>query len=115
MKENNIEENKNKESGTEESRREEGGNGERKNSYLPTKLSLFIRIAVGGYLLYIVYTLRDVTQKYTGKELLFFLVAIALFGILGIFLCIHSIRGFIKGRYEGGAMDSGSDVDERDS
>lgn len=83
-----------------------------KSSYLPTKLSLFIRAAVGVYLLYIVYTLRDVTQKYTGKELIFFLAAIVLFGVLGIFLCIHSARGLVTGRYEGGAMDSGSDREE---
>lgn len=90
-------------------------NEEKRKSYLPTKMSLTIRLAVGLYLLYTVYSLRDVTQKYAGRELIFFIAAIALFGVVGIFLCIHSARAFITGRYADGAMDGSGDMEESKS
>lgn len=91
---------------------DEKKNEEKRKSYLPTKMSLTIRLAVGIYLLYTVYSLRDVTQKYAGKELVFFIAAIVLFGAVGIFLCIHSARAFITGRYADGAMDESNGIEE---
>ncbi|WMC94262.1 hypothetical protein [Kineothrix sp. MB12-C1] len=84
---------------------EEGKDKGGKKIYLPTKLSLTIRLMVAAYLLYIVYSLRDVTQKYSGSELVFFLVAIAAFVVIGVLLIIHSARALAMGKYVGGAMD----------
>lgn len=78
---------------------------EKKSYGLPTRFSLTIRIAVGLYLFYTVYSLRGVTEKYTGGELAFFLVVMALFAVIGAFLCIQSARALMTGRYMGGAAD----------
>lgn len=78
---------------------------EKKSYGLPTRFSLTIRIAVGLYLFYTVYSLRGVTEKYTGGELVFFLVVMALFAVIGAFLCIQSARALMTGRYMGGAAD----------
>lgn len=87
-----------------------GGEGGKK-TYLPTKISLTIRLMVAVYLFYIVYSLRDVTQKYSGGELAFFFVAIAAFVVIGLILIIHSARALAMGKYVGGAMDH-EDSDE---
>lgn len=87
-------------------------NNEKKINYLPTKFSLIIRSLVALYLLHIVYSLRDVTEKYTGKELFFFIAAIGAFGVIAVVLIIHSGRALIKGRYIGGAMDESKEEPE---
>jgi hypothetical protein len=78
---------------------------EKKKAYLPTRLSLMIRLFVAAYLVYIVYSLKDVTKKYAGTELVFFIIAMIAFSIIAVFLIVHSLRALSAGRYVGGAMD----------
>lgn len=73
---------------------------------LPTKFSLGIRIAVGLYLFYTVYSLRGVTEKYDGGELVFFIIAMAVFAVIGALLCIHSARALMTGRFADGTEEA---------
>ena len=66
---------------------------------LPTKVTLTIRVLVGGYLLYTAYSLIDAFKTNTGKEQLFFGVFMLLFVVCGIFLVVHGVRGLINGKY----------------
>lgn len=79
---------------------------ENKKSYLPTKRSLIIRIAVGLYLFYTAYSLREAPAQQSGGEKIVFIVFILIFTLLAIFLCVHSVRSFMTGKYEGGALDN---------
>ncbi|TCL56930.1 hypothetical protein EDD76_110103 [Kineothrix alysoides] len=81
------------------------GYEEKKKAYLPTKLSLMIRLFVAAYLVYIVYSLKDVTEKYAGTELVFFIIAMIAFSIIAVFLIVHSLRALSAGKYVGGTMD----------
>lgn len=92
----------------------DGSEVKKKVNYLPTKFSLTIRLMVAAYLAYIVYSLKDVQEKYTGNELIFFIIAIAAFGVIAFFLLIHSIRALITGRYVGGAMDESTEDETSD-
>lgn len=80
-------------------------NGGKKN--LPPKASLLLRLGVALYLLYMVYELRDVVDKYQGGELMFFIVAMILFGTVAVILGVLSARALIIGKYAGGALDTG--------
>lgn len=84
----------------------EGSEGKKKTTYLPTRLSLTIRLLVAAYLAYIVYSLKGVNEKYAGTELVFFLIAIVVFSIVAVFLIVHSLRALATGRYVGGTMDT---------
>lgn len=75
---------------------------------LPTKAGLMIRLMVVAYLIYIIYSLRDVGTRYSGGELAFYIVVLAVFAIFALGLTIFSVRDLIKGRYVGGAMDTES-------
>lgn len=86
----------------------EGYEGKKKAGYLPTRLSLTIRLLVAAYLVYIVYSLKGVNEKYAGTELVFFIIAMVAFSIIAVFLIIHSLRALSTGRYVGGAMDTDS-------
>ncbi len=83
----------------------EGHEEKKKANYLPTRLSLMIRLFVAAYLVYIVYSLKDVSEKYAGTELVFFIIAMIAFSIIAVFLIVHSLRALSAGRYVGGAMD----------
>ncbi len=90
-----------------EIRENKGGHEEKKKAnYLPTRLSLMIRLFVAAYLVYIVYSLKDVTEKYAGTELVFFIIAMIAFSIIAVFLIVHSLRALSAGKYVGGAMDA---------
>lgn len=83
-----------------------------KNSRFPNKFSLYMRIVISVYLIYIVYSLRDVNESYEGSWLLFFFALIVLFGIVAIVVGATSLYALIKGKYEGGAMDRGIEEKE---
>lgn len=72
---------------------------------LPTMRSLILRIAVGLYLLYTIYMLREALQTNTGMELVFFIIAIVVFAIIAAILLIHSGYALIKGRYTSGTQE----------
>lgn len=87
----------------------------KKNSNLPTKFSLTVRIMVALYLFYILYSLRGVFERYSGIELIFFLVMMVLFAVAAVFFCVHSGIALVKGRYVGGAMDENNDNNKDDN
>lgn len=73
---------------------------------LPTKFSLAIRIAVGLYLFYTVYSLRGVTKNYSGAELAFFIIAMVVFTVIGALLCFFSARALMTGRFADGTEEA---------
>lgn len=84
------------------------------NKYLPTKISLTVRILVGVYLLYTAYSLTGAIGTHTGGELLFFIFFTAAFAVIGAALILLSGRALIKGKYAGGTFcgkkdENGSD------
>lgn len=88
---------------------------ERKRIGLPTKMTLAVRVGVAIYLLYTVYSLRNVTSVYDGGELLFFLSVMVIFAVIAVLLIVFSVRAFATGKYVGGAMDiEEADVDKDD-
>ena len=78
---------------------------ERKSTKLPTKAGLMIRLLVVAYIVYIIYSMRDVGSRYSGAELGFYIAVLVVFAICGLILAIFSIRDLLKGNYAGGAMD----------
>lgn len=73
---------------------------------LPTKTGLMIRLLVAAYLIYIIYSLRDVGTRYSGGELVFYIVVLAVFAIFAVGLTVFTVRDLIKGRYTDGALDN---------
>lgn len=77
----------------------------RKPKVLVPKLSLFLRIFVGGYLVYTAYGLVDSIVNRQGKDKLFFLIFTVLFAAIGIFLLFFSVKNLLTGVYIGGKAD----------
>lgn len=73
---------------------------------LPTKTGLMIRLMVVAYIIYIIYSLRDVGTRYSGAQLTFYIAVLAVFAVFAVGLTIFSVRDLIRGRYVGGALDS---------
>ena len=63
-----------------------------------TLMYLAARLFAGGYLLYTAWGLRDAIS-----ESPFFIAAIVIFGIIGLWLVIQAGSKIIKGDYEGGS------------
>lgn len=78
----------------------------KKNTALPAKVSLIIRLFAAVYLLYLVVSLRDVGSRYEGMELVFYVAAMAVFGIVGITIGILSAKDLLQGRYIDGKLDN---------
>lgn len=78
---------------------------------LPSKLSVIVRIMVSGYLLYTVFSLGDVWNRYCGGELIMYLAIMSVFLIAAFAMGAIAIRDLIKGKYCGGAMDT-SEISE---
>ena len=72
----------------------------KKNKIVLTPATLFLRIAVGAYLLYTVYGLRNTLLEYSGRELVFFAAVMVIFSLIAAFLLIHSGYCLIKGQYK---------------
>ncbi|MFT3982631.1 MAG: hypothetical protein QM697_01880 [Lachnospiraceae bacterium] len=76
----------------------------------PTQMSLYMRIVVGGYLVYLAYDifkLRD-TQA---SDYWFMMVSVVLFTVIGIILAAMSIKGLIKKDY----YDPNNDSTDQDA
>lgn len=73
---------------------------------LPSQISLMARVLVGGYLLYISYSLVDsfINSQDAHKYMLG--AFIAFFAIAGILLILFSGRDLVRGKYVNGKMDS---------
>ena len=83
---------------------------------LPTKAGLMIRLLVSAYLIYIIYSMRDVGTRYSGRELGFYIAILVIFAICALLLTLFSIRDLVKGRYADGALDveMGKDISEEE-
>lgn len=79
------------------------------HKFLPTKAMLFIRILLGGYLLYTSYSLIESVFSIQGTEFVFLLLALIAFVLFGCGFIFFSLKGLKNGKYKGGAMDA--DVD----
>ena len=83
----------------------------KRNRRFPTRLMLLIRVAVGGYVLYLSYTLyRDRAQG--GIQPLPLALILAIFVICGVGVIAHSAYLYLKGMYEGGPADVEVDGEE---
>ena len=90
------------------------GKGNDTGKRLPGQSSLMIRILVGGYLLYLSYSLLDgfINGSDMNKYMLgAFMIA---FAIIGVLLIIFSGRDLYQGKYIGGKMDPETEDEAKD-
>lgn len=73
---------------------------------LPSQISLTARVLVGGYLLYISYSLAD--SFINGQDAHKYMLGafIVFFTIAGMLLIIFSGRDLVRGKYVNGKMDN---------
>lgn len=75
--------------------------------------SLVVRIIVGGYLLYLAYTLIPAIQVAVDmKEKIFWIAMIALFSIAGLLIVAFSAKALLKGEYEKAEENEEENSDE---
>lgn len=68
-----------------------------------TPTSLGIRILIGGYLLYLAYTLIPAIQQAPDtKELVFWVAIVAVFSLVGGLAVIFSAKSLLKGEFDKG-------------
>lgn len=77
-----------------------------------TQVTLILRLACGAYLLYLAWELRDAV--FGPERQLGFILAAAVFAVIGLLLCVFSLRGLIRKEYvipsdEEESVDSDSD------
>lgn len=91
---------------------------EKKERSLPTKLSWYLRMLVGAYLVFIDYQIVQ-SSKNTGDPLTVpVILAMVLFAAAGSLIVLWGIRGLVRGQYVGGAMDreeTGIDANEKEA
>jgi hypothetical protein len=80
-----------------------------------TAVSLGLRTLVGGYLLYLAYSLLPAIQNSPNStEKFFWIGVVVLFSGIGIVVAGFSIKAFLKGEYDKGTESSESDKKEDD-
>ena len=62
-----------------------------------TQVTLLLRLVCGGYLLYLAWELREAV--FGPERQLAFILAGALFAVVGLLLCVFSLRGLIRKEY----------------
>lgn len=62
-----------------------------------TQVTLILRLACGAYLLYLAWELRDAV--FGPERQLGFILAAAVFAVIGLLLCVFSLRGLIRKEY----------------
>ena len=62
-----------------------------------TQVTLLLRLVCGGYLLYLAWELREAV--FGPERQLAFILAAALFAVVGLLLCVFSLRGLIRKEY----------------
>ena len=62
-----------------------------------TQVTLLLRLVCGGYLLYLAWDLREAV--FGPERQLAFILAAALFAVVGLLLCVFSLRGLIRKEY----------------
>ncbi len=70
-----------------------------------TSMMLIIRIAVGGYLEYLAFSLKDSIEMPVNSSNLLIVIATVVFLIAGLLFIIFPLRDLLQGRYEGGVND----------
>ena len=81
-----------------------------------TQVTLLLRLVCGGYLLYLAWGLREAV--FGPERQLGFILAAAVFAVVGLLLCGFSLRGLIRREYENSDPDGeeeGSQDEETDS
>ena len=63
-----------------------------------TQVTLLLRLVCGGYLLYLAWGLREAV--FGPERQLGFILAAAVFAVVGLLLCGFSLRGLIRREYE---------------
>lgn len=81
---------------------EENNSGVGKKNY-PTSMMLFIRVFIGGYLMYLSYQLTTGGENSMNRAVS--MAFVVLFSLAGIALIIISLKMMIKGEYQGGMAD----------
>ena len=74
-----------------------------------TQVTLILRLACGAYLLYLAWELREAV--FGPERQLAFILAAVLFAVIGLLLCVFSLRGLIRKEY---VIPSGEE-EEKDS
>ena len=62
-----------------------------------TQVTLLLRLVCGGYMLYLAWELREAV--FGPERQLAFILAAALFAVVGLLLCVFSLRGLIRKEY----------------
>lgn len=78
--------------------RQEKGYVMKKNRYV-TKMNLYIRILVAGYVVYLAYELVPSVQAATGNEKIWMILATAVLALAGLAIVIFSVKGLIRREY----------------
>jgi hypothetical protein len=77
-----------------------------------TATSLGLRIVVGGYILYLAYSLIPTIQNAPDlKELIFFIIVVTLFTCAGVGFIAFSLKALIKGEYDKGNTSKADEAD----
>ena len=69
------------------------------NAAKPTQITVILRLAAGGYLVYLAFGLLQECLKPAGGGKMVRLGCAVLFGAIGAFLAGWSLKKFIKGEY----------------
>lgn len=83
-----------------------------------TATSLGLRIVMGGYLLYLAYSLLPAIQKAPdAKEMIFWIAIVVLFFCVGVGALFFSIKALLKGEYEKGnqKIDDETEINEENN
>ncbi len=95
--------------------------GNEKKKYYYSKNMLFIRMLIGGYLVYLAYSLIDSYIKNADKAaessmpLPVLIIASVIFMAVGLVVAILSLKGLIKGEYKDGKADIGFEDKEENT
>ena len=78
-----------------------------KNVSRPPQSSLYLRLLGGGYLVYIAWDLRGAVAENP-----LFWIAILVFGAIGVFLLVESIRKLLRKEYAGAENTAEPEITE---
>ncbi len=79
-----------------------------------TSMMLIIRIAVGGYLEYLAFSLYDGLERPINSSNMLIAIATGVFFVAGLIFIALPLRDLLQGRYEGGVNDPNAGGDEKD-
>lgn len=77
-----------------------------------TQVTLILRLACGAYLLYLAWELRDAV--FGPERQLGFILAAVVFAVIGLILCVFSLRGLIRKEYVIPTQDEGEENTDSD-